>query len=257
MTIWIATNGRPSDGAAELAKQPGFVRARKGGKIKTTDLVINWGSSQPYGFKNVNNVKILNAPNAVGIVTNKLSFFQFLFGPESQNPYNGIHVKTVDWTDDPKVAQSWADNEFVVFARTKLTGHSGQGIIIVDKKQEVPPAPLYTKYVFKEKEYRVHVVGGKVIDTQQKIRDPNKEPTSWKVRSHENGFIFARNNINPDPDRDALAIAATGAIGLDFGAVDIIRDKAGTYYVLEINTAPGLEGQTIESYANAFRNFEA
>jgi D-alanine-D-alanine ligase-like ATP-grasp enzyme len=42
---------------------------------------------------------------------------------------------------------------------------------------------------------------------------------------------------------------------LDFGAIDIIynesRDQA---YVLEVNTAPGLTGQTIQSYADAFRH---
>ena len=47
-------------------------------------------------------------------------------------------------------------------------------------------------------------------------------------------------------DQAKLAVKATG---LDFGAVDIIwnnlQEKA---YVLEINTAPGLEGQSVETY---------
>lgn len=37
-----------------------------------------------------------------------------------------------------------------------------------------------------------------------------------------------------------LAIDAMGACGIVFGAVDIIMDKYGRMYVLEINTAPGL-----------------
>ncbi|OYV41136.1 MAG: hypothetical protein B7Z80_02670 [Rhodospirillales bacterium 20-64-7] len=117
---------------------------------------------------------------------------------------------------------------------------------------DIQPALLYTKYIFKVREFRVHVVNGAVIDTQQKIRDPEKEPLSWKVRSHENGFIFARNGIVPSDTRDNLACSACTALGLDFGAVDIVEDKKGNFYVLEINTAPGLEGQTIKSYGDAF-----
>ena len=43
---------------------------------------------------------------------------------------------------------------------------------------------------------------------------------------------------------------------VDFGAVDVVwNQQNGQAYVLEINTAPGLAGQTITSYANAFRRF--
>lgn len=241
MTIWIATNGRKSRGAANLAKQPGFRRARKGGLIKPHDIVVNWGSSQPLRLRKQGK-RVVNVPERVKRAANKLDTFLDLNG-----------VSAVEWTEDKAVAQSWSDNDCVVIARTKLTGHSGQGIIVIEKKQPVPDAPLYTKYVFKVKEFRVHVSNGTVVDTQQKIRDPNREPVTWKVRSHWNGFIFARNNLEPNADRDALAIAATGALGLEFGAVDIIEDKEGKFYVLEVNTAPGLEGQTVQSYADTFR----
>jgi D-alanine-D-alanine ligase-like ATP-grasp enzyme len=41
--------------------------------------------------------------------------------------------------------------------------------------------------------------------------------------------------------------------GLDFGAVDVIWNaQKEKPYVLEINTAPGLEGQTIADYAAFF-----
>jgi glutathione synthase/RimK-type ligase-like ATP-grasp enzyme len=46
------------------------------------------------------------------------------------------------------------------------------------------------------------------------------------------------------------------ALGLDFGAVDIIQDDGGNFYVLEVNTAPGLEGQTIKSYAEGFNAYQ-
>jgi len=151
------------------------------------------------------------------------------------------------------MAQTWANMGKTIVVRNVLTGSEGNGIVIVPKNEIVPDAPLYTEYVFKVNEYRVHVAGSEVIDTQKKIRDPNKIITDWKVRSHANGFIFARNSVQPNDDRSDLALDAIAALSLDFGAVDIIEDKEENFYVLEVNTAPGLEGQTVESYTKAFR----
>lgn len=251
--LWVWSGDRPSNGAKELAAQEGFLRLRQGNfhKIRPTDIVINWGTTITItndAIKpNINHEKVLNFPMFVKTATDKLQAF-IKFSDED--------VKTVEWTNVQSDAQGWSTYfEHTVVVRNKLTGHSGDGIVIIDRLQPVPKAPLYTKYVFKVKEFRVHVVNGKVIDTQQKIKDPDLEVVSWKVRSHDNGFIFARNGIAADPARDSLAVAATSALGLDFGAVDIIQDKKGVYYVLECNTAPGLEGQTIISYAEAFRGY--
>lgn len=243
--VWIYSGDRPSNGAKELASQDGFKRCRTGKFIKPGDIIVNWGSSK-YDFYGQVPKSILNHHNMVAQASNKLTSFA---------KFKEADVKTVEWTTDIKVAIEW-NEEYVVVVRQKLTGHSGDGIIIVEKNSpDMIIAPLYTKYVFKEKEFRVHVVNGAVVDTQQKIKDPDREVVTWKVRSHANGFIFARNNLSPNPARDELAVAATKALGLDFGAVDIIQDKKGHLYVLEINTAPGLEGQTITSYADAFRGF--
>lgn len=247
--LWVYSGNRPSNGAKELASEKGFLRLRKGReyKIKAGDIVINWGNTEPLALFGV--PKILNPCAAIKIASNKLDAFVKM---EAQD------VKVVDWSDDRVDAQNWIKDGITVVVRKKLTGHSGDGIVILEKGtyiEDVPEAPLYTRYVYKAKEFRVHVVNCAVIDTQQKIRDPDREVISWKVRSHDNGFIFARNGIVPDVNRDNLAIAATEALGLDFGAVDIIQDKKGNFLVLECNTAPGLEGQTVENYAKAFRQY--
>jgi D-alanine-D-alanine ligase-like ATP-grasp enzyme len=50
-----------------------------------------------------------------------------------------------------------------------------------------------------------------------------------------------------------LGVAAVAAVGLDFGAVDIIWNQTqDRCYVLEINTAPGLCNTTCQKYAEAF-----
>lgn len=241
MTIWIYTGDKPSNGAKALAEQPGFRRLRTGKFIKPTDVIVNWGTSKQAP---VIGPAVLNNPQAVLKAANKFFTFSALAGEK---------VSTVPWTANRAVAKEWLDAEATVVVREVLTGHSGAGIIIVEKGSELPEAPLYTKYIFKDREYRVHATPTKVIDTQKKVRDPKVEPKTWKVRSHENGFIFVRNNINPSEKRDALAIQAVKVLGLDFGAVDIVEDKKGNFYVLEVNTGPGLEGQTVVSYAAALK----
>lgn len=251
--FWVYSGDRPSNGAKALAAEDGFLRLRTNRlhKVKPTDVVINWGTTATItndAIKpNVNHAKVLNFPLFVEQASNKLFAFQ---------DFMKYGVKCVEWTDDQAIAADWSVDHVVV-ARKKLTGHSGDGIVIIEKGTPLAQwteAPLYTKYVWKEKEFRVHVVNGVAIDTQRKIKDPDREVVNWKVRSHDNGFIFARNNIAHDPARDCLAIAAIEALGLNFGAVDIIEDKKGILYVLEVNTAPGLEGQTIDNYALAFRS---
>ena len=253
MTIWIYTGGRPSNGAKTLASLNGFRRCLQGRGIKRRDVLVNWGFGGDFELAR-NPAKVINGPKAVATASNKLYSF---------SAFENAGLATVSFTTDYQEAMRWMQQGGVVVVRNKLTGHSGDGIVIIDKAwkeanpgKALPKAPLYTLYVFKQQEYRVHVCNGRVIDTQQKIRDPAREPLSWKVRSHANGFIFARDNVVPSNERDLLAIAAIRALGLDFGAVDIIHNKEGDPLLLEVNTAPGLEGQTIQSYERALRGFE-
>jgi glutathione synthase/RimK-type ligase-like ATP-grasp enzyme len=45
-------------------------------------------------------------------------------------------------------------------------------------------------------------------------------------------------------------------MGLDFGAVDIgHRLIDNQFFVFEVNTAPGLEGTTLDKYAKAIYNY--
>lgn len=146
-----------------------------------------------------------------------------------------------------------------VVQRNLLRGSEGKGIQICTAPEQLTPAPLYVQYVPKTDEYRVHVVQGTVIDVQRKARSrevPDDE-VNWEVRNHKNGFIFMREGVTPDTVPSQVqeqAVQAVQALGLDFGAVDIIwnqrRDKA---YVLEVNTAPGMTGTTLDSYCQAFQ----
>jgi D-alanine-D-alanine ligase-like ATP-grasp enzyme len=64
--------------------------------------------------------------------------------------------------------------------------------------------------------------------------------------------VFCRENFSPVDIVDNAALGAVSALGLDFGAVDVKCNRQGTRAaVLEVNTAPGLQGTTLRKYAEA------
>ncbi len=257
MTLNIYCHNPRSEGAKALAEALGVKRIRHGADSKyrgrADKTVINWGSSQPLP-EEVSKSSIINGPRFVSRVTNKLTFFQHCAAANAP--------RIPDWTTSTEKVRAWLRDGAKVVARTVLNGHSGEGIVVFEGAGvDIPRAPLYTKYVPKKEEWRIHVMRIKdelvIIDQQRKIRDPKFEGVpDWNVRSHHNGFIFAREVDPPNPDVLKQALATLEVTGLDFGAVDVLwNQQQGAAYVLEVNTAPGLIGQTVESYANAFRRF--
>jgi glutathione synthase/RimK-type ligase-like ATP-grasp enzyme len=214
--------------------------------------VLNWGSSDlPDTVMRCN---VINAPNAVGRATNKRSFFNHL------NDYRST-INLPDFTTSHEEAIRRVASGQVMVARTVLQGHSGRGIVLMerDHPENFVEAPLYTNYIKKVDEYRVHVVNNRVIDVQRKALSSEaaaRGDANFCVRNHANGFIYARSDVNiPDSAKD-MAKEVIRVLGLDFGAVDIIYNRHyNRYYVLEVNTAPGLEGTTLTNYINAFREF--
>ena len=223
-------------------------------KPRPTDVIINWGNSKaPEFYKSLVEWQAhYNDIEPVGIAVNKLRTFQAL-----QDRCN-----IPEWTTDREQALKWYFANIPFLLRTTLTGFGGAGIIFHDKQAEdyekfsgdIKEAPLYVQYKKKKKEFRVHVFKGEVIDiTQKKKRKDFDGEINTKIRNYANGWVYCREGIEPLPeDLTSQAITAVHALGLDFGAVDVIyNEKENKTYILEINSAPGMEGQTIEAYKNA------
>lgn len=213
-------------------------------KGRANKTVINYGSSKLP--EEVLKCRVINSPEAVSKAANKLLAFKAM-------AEYGVRVPR--FTESPVEAQGIVGQSDVV-VRHKLTGHSGEGIEIVKMLDYLPEAPLYVQYIKKKEEYRVHVFMGEVIDVQRKARklDVPDEEVNWQVRNLDGGFIYAREGVGLAEEPCLQAIAAVEALGLDFGAVDIIwHERSDTYYVLEVNTAPGLTGTTLEKYVEAFK----
>ncbi len=218
-------------------------------KPRTGDVVVNWGNTAAEPPKGCTVVQ--NPPDTIVRASNKKLFFQLM-----QEKGHGEIIPRF-WTDRTAIP----DDAFPIVCRTVLAGHSGDGIVIAAGRDGVVAAPLYVQYVKKQDEYRIHVGrdGSSIttISVQRKARsnDVPDDKVNWQVRNHANGFVFVRQGVSPPNSVIEAAATALEASGLDFGAVDVIyNQEKKRAYVLEINTAPGLEGQTVEDYAAYFRS---
>lgn len=250
MNIYAYKAGSVS--AKDLANSLGCLRIKhkdsrfRGRGNKT---VINWGASELPA--EVTKCRIINDPRAVAVASNKLSF---MIAMSEQEDFD---VNIPEFTTDREVAEMWVEEGTAVMCRRLLNANSGRGIVYADAADKIVDAPLYTKYMKKAEEFRIHVYDNTVIDCQRKARrrevpDAN---VNWKIRNLEGGFIYARTDIQVPDAVLTQAISSVNACKLDFGAVDVIynaRRQEAT--VLEVNTAPGLVGTTLEKYTEAFQN---
>lgn len=244
----IIYSARPSHGARELANALGIKQGSRRTTRKYTGTVINWGTLDlPKRFSGA---RIINPPEAIAEVSNKLVFF---------NKMKGTNL-CPKFTEDWNKAQGWIDKGRRVVSRTILSGSSGIGIRIAGENRPLIQAPLYVEYIPKDSEWRVHVFrmknGPEIIDIQKKARPSHisKDDIDMEVRNHDNGWIFKRDGIDPPECVKQVACQCMEALSLDFGAVDVIYSKKKKRaYVLEVNSAPGLEGTTVIKYAEAMK----
>lgn len=258
MAMKIVPYKAGSESAKSLADELGIARLKLEGsrwKGKAGDVVINWGTSRMGHPAFEGAARVLNHPNNVAKAANKLLAFK---------TFTDANVACPVYTTSHDEACRMLKNGSTIVVREKLNGHSGEGITIITTEAylsgevRVPEAPLYTNYIKKVDEYRAHVFGDSVFFVQRKARkkDVPDDEVNWQVRNHANGFIFAHEGVDVPDDVKKLAVEAVKALSLDFGAVDLIKTKMGKWYVLEVNTACGLEGTTLKKYAEQFQNIQ-
>jgi hypothetical protein len=263
--IRIFAYNRYSESARRLAEEMDVYLIRHEGsryRPRQGHTVINWGRGRNWGP-----AITLNPPHIVERVVNKRTFF-VLMEPdkddtEDAREYNKLLPRIPEFTTDREVARTWLGrdcrgNTKKVVVRRILNGHEGRGIEIHETPENIPLAPLYVRYIPKSAEYRIHIVGSNIIDRQRKVLRASvpRDTANWGVRNTANGFIFQRQGIVVPQDVETQALLAVRASGLDFAAADVIwNERRQQAYVLELNTAPGIEGTTVSRYAEALRNY--
>lgn len=209
-------------------------------KAKDTDLVINWGNSK---YPSWPIYWLYNDPVDNLQAINKIYTFEKL------KEYGIPHP---EWTTDYDVAADWWEKGKDIVGRLTATGYGGDDIVIYTKNDDQFDSEhlckLYVKYKKKKHEYRVHVFNDEVIDVTWKRKKKGAE-IDTKIRNFKNGWVYCREGIKITENLLSTARDAISVLNLHFGAVDLIwNEKEDKYYVLEVNTAPGLVETSLNNY---------
>jgi hypothetical protein len=219
---------RPSESASALVREilrRGFrVRRWRGSHFTPTrgDLVVNWGATHPSKF-------VVPTLNPVLIET-KFGELKILHEAGVKvPPFSRIRGEERGWVG-------------------RIDSHYGGGDLL-----SPPPHPdFYVKRLDIVLELRFHIWHGKSWRSGIKIpREGFLDPSHW-VRSFDGGWRVeygeSIRGFIKKKHREA-AKQAVLALGYDFGAVDVGETANGKVYVFEVNSAPGLYGNTLRLYA--------
>lgn len=214
-------------------------------------VVLNWGCSDlPV---QVRRSTIINPENSVAQAINKVKAFRILAK---------AGVRTVPFTEEKATATAWLAEGHRVFARTRVKGKDGEGLVECFINDQIPEARLYTKVIKQQKEYRVNLVDAREqpgnlgwgVAVQRRVKlDDFQGEVHPDIKTSGNGYGFKYVTQNIPDDVITQAKAALVALNLDFGGVDVLYGEDNQAYVLEVNTAPAFTPRAITTLLPYFR----
>lgn len=191
------------------------------------NTLIRWGCTSQSDIRNV-----INTSEAIHQVNDKLGFRRIL---------NDAELCPETWFNV-------ADAEAVVLGGSTVVVRperhaQGRRLHVCRTVEELRAAcaryPRYyiSKLINKVAEYRVFVVQGRAVAVAKKTPG-NPQDVAWNVAR---GGRFDNVGWDDWPLKAVkTSIAAFNLSQLDFGGVDVMVDRDGECYVLEINSAPSL-----------------
>ena len=250
--ILVESSGRPSakalfreigKGVTLLDRRRGkngqFFRVYKDGSLRTyttvaasklnlKGTVVRWGNRVELPMQGC---VIYNTAAAVGNAANKKRAREIL-------QKAGIDI--------PKLVtpQNFENSDLPIIARPSYH-FAGKNVVILKTKDDFlshykinnNKGWYYSKVIWKDREIRVHCAHGKVLLALDKSKPKDKNCIAWNLADNEVWTVIPWEKYVYNWCKKALA--ALEALGLDFGAVDMVI-KDGKSYVLEVNTSAGL-----------------
>jgi glutathione synthase/RimK-type ligase-like ATP-grasp enzyme len=216
-------------------------------KLKSNSLkALQQGLSTKLGYKVFRSKAAHPKRNNIiyGDCKDKLQQYQWF----KENEVQALH-----FTTSQEEAKSWlADGETVV-ARCLTRASEGRGIVILEQESPWVVAPVYTRYRKKKREFRVHCYKDQVVQVLEKRKRKEFEgEVNTKVRNTANGYVFCSQDVvEPEGIRE-LALKAAKVTNSDFKGVDIgFNEKLNELFVIEVNSAPGIQGTNVDRYIQA------
>mgnify|MGYP001591578247 CR=1 FL=1 len=200
-------------------------------ELPITDFVVRWGSTKDIDCNNeFNKATSIRNSSHKGNCRHLLS-------------ENGISVPQTFLTKE-------SINIFPVIGRRNYH-FGGHNLIISNNVEEVVAdtnSQYWSKIITKDREFRVYVVCNKCVAVSEKIPE-STDTIAW---NHSQGAKFVNIKWSDWPiGLVTLAISATTVLDLDFSAVDLMTLE-NTIYVLELNTAPRIDGYRSKCFTKVF-----
>jgi hypothetical protein len=227
-------------------------------------LVVNWGTGWPARWMDrLRDFRVLNSYRPIEASVDKRTTLREL--RDAGVPTLDFVLSSGGVRPDYTTLERWLQEDGRVIVRNQIEGNNGHGITVARSRDQLGSAPLYTRFYPKTHEFRIHVWNGQVIDFKQKrLLNDASETRVQEIRSYDQGWIHSM-RIDPfvtsaRPVLDRHAIAAVQALGLHFGAIDMLarfdRQRFVDCKVCETNTAPDLTAheETLDAYVDAIRS---
>jgi hypothetical protein len=171
------------------------------------------------------------------------------------NWFKANNIPALEYTTKLSDVETWLNDGNVVFGRKYLNSSCGKGIVILEPNTDAFHAqcPVYTKYKKKKREFRVHVFKDQVVAVVEKKRKKEFDgERDTKIRNLANGYVFIQAVENEPEGLRTLALAASKVSASDFRGVDIgYNAKKDELFVIEVNSAPGIQGSNVNKYLEA------
>jgi hypothetical protein len=259
---------------------------------KDKDLVVGWGCKLKKDYKFPSVKKFLNHPNKIRINRNKYDALTLMRKKNvpvadfvtinqantliEKNGYpmigrrnfhqGGKHFWLIMNKADLDAAK--ADGcqyvQSYINIKDEYRAHVAFGnvIYVARKVTQNDPSKAWKKQRIEKIEQKFDIKFDELPEDQKKLLGDaidllSKEHTAPDriIRSNKRGWKFkgvAPTNV-PKAVKES-ATAALKSIELDFGAVDLVLDLDGNPFILEVNSAPGLEGTALEKWTKALKD---
>lgn len=190
-----------------------------------------------------------------GDLVNKLDQYKF---------FQKNNISSFDFTTNSVEAANWGKEGHTVFGRKLLNSSCGHGIVVIvpgTVYEGQHMCPVYTKYKPKKREFRVHIFKDEVVGIVEKRRkkDWQGDKSDAKIRNTENGYVFCQDVELTDALRakiQQVALKASKVCSSDFRGVDIgYNEKKDDVFVIEVNSAPGIEGTNVDKYVQVIKKY--
>lgn len=202
------------------------------------DVAIRWGSTKSFTPSGLE----LNKREAILLSSDK---------PETRRVLREAKLPV------PKESET----KFPIIGRSRKH-KAGDNFFYCENAEQVEQAKAHGAVYFsefypKKNEYRVHVASGRVL--LMSVKEGDKTQIIWNKAKSNFKFRHMRRSewLNDDKLRDICRKAkkAVKALGLDFGAVDVMADAGeghAPFVITEVNTAPNLSPLALSKYINYF-----